>query len=188
MSGPLPREGERIGADALFRAHAQFVAGFLVRLGVPAADVDDAVQEVFVVAHRKGGYVAGPARPRSWLGAIALRIAQASRRVRTTRQLRESLDTESVEFALAASSDPSEHFETRRSVERVQRALDTLPVEHRAAFLLYELEGESCESIAAGWSIPLGTVYSRLHNARRRFLLAYEAATEAPSARCAGER
>lgn len=46
---------ERLGADALFRRYAPFIASFLRRLGVPAVDLDDSVQEVFVVAHRKGG-------------------------------------------------------------------------------------------------------------------------------------
>src|SRR5258708_35243298 len=54
---------ETIGAEALFRAHASFVAGFLVRLGVRPADLDDLMQEVFVVAHRRGGLQPGPARP-----------------------------------------------------------------------------------------------------------------------------
>jgi RNA polymerase sigma-70 factor (ECF subfamily) len=40
---------------------------------------------------------------------------------------------------------------------------------HRAVFILFELEGESCESIAAGLEVPIGTVYSRLHAARRAF-------------------
>src|SRR5262245_53119910 len=92
---PAP-SGEHISVDALYRAHASFVAGFLVRLGAPTSELEDLVQEVFVVAHRKGGYVTGPAQPRSWLGAIALRVAQASRRARTLRNRRESLDADSV--------------------------------------------------------------------------------------------
>ena len=58
-------------------------------------------------------------------------------------------------------------------MQRVQLAIDTLSLEHRAAFILFELEGESCESIASGLQIPLGTVYSRLHAARRGFQKAY---------------
>src|SRR5260370_39278498 len=54
---------ETIGAEALFRAHASFVAGFLVRLGVRPADLDDLMQEVFVVAHRRGGVHARPPPP-----------------------------------------------------------------------------------------------------------------------------
>ena len=176
---------ERIGVEALFRAHAVFVAKFLQRLGTPPSELDDLVQEVFMVAHRKGGYVRGPAQPRSWLGAIALRIAQAGRRSRLRHEAPNSpaVDDMSVTPAMA------ENVDTSRAIERVQRALDTLPLEQRAAFVLFEIEGESCESIAAVWEVPVGTVYSRLHVARRSFTRAYEQLSRPPrgvTARAAG--
>lgn len=182
MRGESPPEGEHIGAGELFRAHAAFVASFLVRLGVPAGELDDLVQEVFIVAHRKGGYVRGPAQPRSWLASIALRIAQAGRRARLTRNARESTHPD-WDAVAAGGGDPGVRLEARRSVERVQRALETLPVDHRAALILYELDGESCESIAAVFEVPIGTIYSRLHSARRRFLEAYGGLDEAPASR-----
>jgi RNA polymerase sigma-70 factor, ECF subfamily len=158
--------------EALFRAYAPFVASFLVRLGVVAADVDDRVQEVFLIAHRKGGFVPGAGQPRTWLAAIAVRVASTSRR--TQRRRREETDSGQVlEHSVARGGDPGEALELRRALERVQRALDTLDVEHRAAFVLYELEGESCEAIAASFGVPIGTVYSRLHHARKRFSGAY---------------
>lgn len=166
-----------LDAEALFRAHAPFVASFLARMGVPAADLDDLVQEVFVVAHRKGGYQPGPAQPRSWLAAIALRIAQAGRR---SRMRRAHGGSAALELAISDAADPAEALESRLALARVQRALDGLPIEHRAAFVLYELEGETCESIAAVWEVPVGTVYSRLHHARRRFLESYQTLSEAP--------
>lgn len=167
MSDEAP---ERIGVEALFREHAVFVAKFLKRLGTPSNELDDLVQEVFMVAHRKGGYVQGPARPRSWLGAIALRIAQAGHR---NRLRHEPPNSPAVE-AMSVTPAMAENMDASRAVERVQRALDTLPLEQRAAFVLFEIEGESCESIAAVWDVPIGTVYSRLHVARRSFTRAYE--------------
>ena len=166
---------ERIGVDALFRAHAPFVATFLRRMGTPQHDIDDLVQEVFVVAHRKGGYVRGPAQPRSWLGAIAVRVAQAGHRA---RRRSESPDSRAVEH-LSTSMDTGERIDAQRSIARVERALESLPLEQRAAFVLFEIEGETCESIAATWDIPVGTVYSRLHHARRKFLQTYEADSQA---------
>jgi RNA polymerase sigma-70 factor (ECF subfamily) len=163
---------ERIGAEALFRAHAPFVATFLHRLGTPRHEIDDLVQEVFVIAHRKGGYVRGPAQPRSWLGAIAVRVAQGGRRARRRTELPNSPAVE----RLSTHADMLDRIETRRSVARVERALQRLSLEQRAAFVLFEIEGESCESIAAVWGVPVGTVYSRLHHARRRFTQVYDAA------------
>lgn len=164
---------ERIGVEALFRAHATFVATFLQRLGTPRGEIDDLVQEVFVVAHRKGGYVRGPAQPRTWLGAIALRVAQAGHR---SRRRSESPNSPAVD-GMSAAADAPDRIDHRRSVERVQRALESLSIEQRAAFVLFEIEGESCESIAATWNVPVGTVYSRLHHARHKFMQAYESLT-----------
>jgi len=171
----LDQDAQRLqawDAEALFRAHAPFVASFLARMGVPASDLDDAVQDVFLVAHSKGGYQPGPARPRSWLAAIAVHVAQSRRR---QRQRRKFVGSEHLEQARSGMPGPATALEHQRALALVQAALDRLPLELRAAFVLYEIEGESCESIAATWSIPVGTVYSRLHNARRRFMRAYEA-------------
>jgi RNA polymerase sigma-70 factor (ECF subfamily) len=168
------RQGSLTGAiqaEALFRAHAPFVAGFLHRLGVPHADVDDVVQEVFLVAHRKGGFVPGEGQPRTWLAAIAIRLARSSHRSRSRR--REDADERALSVITAADS-PEETVQHRGALARVQTALETLDLEHRAAFVLYELEGESCEHIAGSLGVPVGTVYSRLHHARRRFQDAYE--------------
>jgi RNA polymerase sigma-70 factor (ECF subfamily) len=172
MQGGVSSTGGRIGAATLYRDHAPFIAGFLRRLGVPAADLEDAVQEVFVVAHRKGGYTEGPALPRTWLAAIALRVAQAGRRTRQRREAAASPMLDAVpDFR---GNDPAAAIENRRRLDRVQRALDVLPLEQRAAFVLFEIEGESCESIAVALGVPLGTVYSRLHYARQHFLKAHD--------------
>jgi len=163
----------RMDVDALFRAYAPFVAAFLARLGIPASDVDDRVQEVFIVAHRKGGYRPGEGHPRTWLGAIAVRVASTARRSQARRR-EDASDT--LGGLSAAGATPIDALEHRRSLQRVQDALDSLDVEHRAAFVLYELEGESCDAIAASFGVPVGTIYSRLHHARRRFKQVYEAA------------
>lgn len=65
---------------ALFKAHCGFVAGFLCRLGVGQSELDDAVQEVFLVAHRCGGFKIGEAQPTTWLAEIALRVASGQKR------------------------------------------------------------------------------------------------------------
>lgn len=70
---------------------------------------------------------------------------------------------------VAAGDDPFATTAALEALRRVDRALATLDLEHRAVFVLFELEGESCESIAAGLGVPVGTVYSRLHHARRKF-------------------
>lgn len=170
-----------IGAEALFREHATFVAAFITRLGAAKPEVDDLVQETFIVAHTKGGYQLGPAQPRTWLAAIALRVTR--NRQRSTARRREDASELAFDSLMADGKDPGEALEIAESLGRVQRALDTLDLEHRAAFILYEIEGESCQSIADALEIPIGTVYSRLHNARRRFVEAHEVEGDSDSER-----
>lgn len=160
-----------VSTEALFRAHAPFVAAFLRRLGVRVGEVDDAVQEVFLVVHQKGGYRPGPAAPRSWLGAIAWRVASSRRRAASRREVP---DDSGVRALQAAEAGPAATAEARERVQLAGRALQALDDEHRVPFILFELEGEPCASIAAGLGVPVGTIYSRLHNARQRFLAAYE--------------
>jgi RNA polymerase sigma-70 factor (ECF subfamily) len=164
---------EHLDAETLFRRHADFVAGFVHRLGVPAPELDDVLQEVFLVAHRRGGFrQLGAARPTTWLAEIAIRVASASRRRK--RRSREDADMKGVSHAASDDVGAVRVLEANEAMQRVQRALDSLDEDKRAAFVLYELEGESCAAIAAGLGIPVGTVYSRLHKARQEFVRAHE--------------
>jgi RNA polymerase sigma-70 factor, ECF subfamily len=157
-----------IDSETLFRLHARFVASFLYRLGVRGADVEDAVQEVFLTAHRRGGYRRGAASPTTFLAQLALEVNLARRR-RASRA--RPIDAGDLAAATVgeAPADPTQALATKDAARRLQAALDAMDEGHRAVFVLFELEGESCESIAAGLKIPVGTVFSRLHAARRAF-------------------
>ena len=156
-----------IDAAALYRAHAPFILSLVRRLGIPESEVDDVVQEIFVVAHRRGGYVPGPAKPRTWLAQIALHVASVTRR--SARRRRTQADEETVARAVTDRSNPFDMAAATESLTRVQRALDALDDDHRTVFVLFELSGESCDAIGAILGIPVGTVYSRLHAARAGF-------------------
>lgn len=164
--------GMSLNAEALFREHATFVALFLTRLGARQEDVDDLVQEVFLVAHLRGGYVAASARPTTWLAEIALHILRNARRARHRSRL--EADDVAIAAAVATGVGPDERAEDVEELALVQLALDDLEIEQCALFVLHELEGQSCSAIAAGLGIPIGTVHSRLHAARTAFLKAYK--------------
>jgi RNA polymerase sigma-70 factor, ECF subfamily len=157
-----------LSAAELFVLHATFVATFVRRLGAGAADVDDLVQETFLVAHRLGGFLPGEAKATTWLAAISLRLFRNHRRSLgrrpTTELSRDPMDQNSAVG----------HLEARSGLKRVQTALMQMDADHRAVFVLYELQEQACEDIAQALEIPVGTVYSRLHKARRKFFAAYE--------------
>jgi RNA polymerase sigma-70 factor (ECF subfamily) len=164
-SGVRPREP--VKTEELFRAHAHFVARFLTRLGVPSEDLDDAVQEVFLVVHRNGGYAPGPATPTGYLASIALRAASSHRR--RGRKRRDRRSEVAPDEVSSAAPDPARSLEVQQALAELQGALDGLDPQLRATLVLAELEGESCDSIATTMQVAVGTVYWRLHRARKTF-------------------
>ena len=153
--------------EELFRQHAPFVARLLHRLGVPARELDDVVQQVFVVVHKNGGYVRGPATPTSYLGAIAVKAASSARRRDGAQRSRYA--GYSPELLESLGRDPVRLLEVRDELTQLQAALDQMDTELRSVLVLTELEGESCASIAASQGIAIGTVYWRAHRARKQF-------------------
>jgi RNA polymerase sigma-70 factor, ECF subfamily len=165
-----------LGAEALFRQHATFVARFLAQLRVPRDNIEDLVQEVFLVVHRRGGFVVGAAKPTTYLAKVALNVAAT--RKRTERRRREE-PGDLIDDAPGFLPGPERDAAAAQQLARVRAALDELELEQRALFVLFEIENESCVDIAQGLGIPVGTVYSRLHAARQAFVTAYERANGA---------
>jgi RNA polymerase sigma-70 factor (ECF subfamily) len=157
-----------IDSETLFKLYAGFVASFLYRQGARGADIEDLVQEVFLTAHRRGGYRPGVASPTTFLAHLALE-ANLARRRGEGRWQRSHTDEATVATVGAAPADPAQAFAAREAARRLQAALDRIEPGQRAVFVLFELEGESCDSIAAGLQLPVGTVHSRLHAARKAF-------------------
>ena len=187
MNSPVHASGpeDAIDTEALFRAHAAFVATCLVRLGVGGQDVEDLVQEVFLVAHRRG-FVTGPAQPTTWLAEIAVRVAANSRR--GARRRGGPAPGVEIETLPASQPNPFESAAASEALQRLQAALDALPLDLRTVFFLYEVQGDPCDAIAAATGVPVGTVYSRLHAARRELERVYarvQVAAPPPAARAA---
>jgi RNA polymerase sigma-70 factor (ECF subfamily) len=151
--------------DVLFRDHAASVGRLLRKCGVLTDELDDAVQEVFLVAHRRGGYEPGAALPFTWLGEIAVRVAFAYRRKRRARAV-EHVDPPALRRAPSYRT-PIQDLEAGELVRLMQAALEALAPEKRDVFVACEIDGRSCEAVARDLGIPIGTVYSRLHAARK---------------------
>jgi RNA polymerase sigma-70 factor (ECF subfamily) len=163
---------QHLDSAELFRRHAPFVARFILRMGVPRADLDDLMQEVFLIAHRNGGYDPGPAKPTTYLASIAFRLVHTERRKRKVRSFVQS-DDDQVSRAVG-TSDPEQAAVRRQELLRLEAALATLDDDKRAVFVLADVQGESIVSIAAGLGIPTDTAHSRLRAARRLFREAVE--------------
>ncbi len=149
---------------AAYDAEFEGVWLYLRRLGVPAADVEDAVHDVFVVAHRRYATydTSRPLRP--WLLGIAFRVA-AQRR----RQRRHEVDLEEPAFEVPdGGQGPEAALESRQASQTLHAALGQIDLQQRAVVVMHDLHGIAVPQIAEELNVPLNTVSSRLRLGRAK--------------------
>ncbi|WP_437725047.1 RNA polymerase sigma factor [Sorangium sp. So ce861] len=160
------------GVEALYDEHFAFVWRSLRRLGVADAAVDDAVQDVFLVVHRRLAEFEGRSSMKTWLFGIVLRVARAQRRNALRRGASE-LAVEAPEDPEAVAGpeadQPDARTEQAEAVRIFYELLDELDEEKREVFVLAELEQMTAPAIAEVAGINVNTVYSRLRAARHDF-------------------
>jgi RNA polymerase sigma-70 factor (ECF subfamily) len=144
--------------------HLEFVWRSLRRLGVPHDVLEDACQDVFVVAARRIAEFEGRARLRTWLFAIAQRVAQRKRRDR----FRERRRIDALAIASGHSGNARDDHAQRDAAATLARLLDGLDDAQRLIYVLVELEELSAVEVAASIGVNLNTVYGRLRAARAK--------------------
>jgi RNA polymerase sigma-70 factor, ECF subfamily len=158
VSQPVPFE-------RLVGEHLDFVWRSLRRFGVPAADVDDATQQVFLIANQKLDKIR-PGSERAFLVGVATRVASHARR---SLHRREAAELSLSSNPRAENPDPEELTERLEARELLDRVLDTMPLDLRSVFVLFELEELSVDQISRALVLPRGTVATRLRRAREVF-------------------
>lgn len=151
----------------VYDEHFRFVWRSLRRLGVPESDVADAAQDVFLVVHRRLDEFEGRSKMTTWLYGICLRVARDRKRLAHNR--RRASDDSPLDDAPDETVDVAADAERRQGLRLLETLLDALPLEQRAVFTLFEMEGLGGEAIAEMLDIPIGTVHSRLRLAREAF-------------------
>jgi RNA polymerase sigma-70 factor (ECF subfamily) len=136
-------------------------------LGAPEADLEDLTQEVFVVVQRTLPGFDGANLP-GWLYRIASRQVKDHRRRAWFRNLFLRPRDVAIDDVAFAGPSPVELLERRQMERQLEASLAKLSAKHRAAFVLFEIEGYRCEEIAALENVPVATVWTRLHHARRQ--------------------
>lgn len=149
--------------ERVYQEHFDFVWRSLRRLGVPTSAIDDATQDVFVIAHRGLASFRGESSIKTWLFAIAFRVARKHRPAPSPAPV----DAETI--ADPGGRSPQEATMEEEARRLLYRMLGALEEERRAVFILAELEGMSAPEIAEALGVKLNTVYSRLRLARADF-------------------
>ncbi len=129
-------------------------------------EAEDLVQETYVKALKGFSSFALGTNFRAWIFRI-LRNTFLTSRSGLQAKMTVPLDPEEDEQLLPATMEtPEVILIERANQERVQAAIESLPVIYREALLLSEVEEMSYQEIAETLSIPIGTVMSRLSRAR----------------------
>lgn len=147
----------------LVNRHVGFVERVLRNLGVPEADIDDAVQRTFiVVANRLDDIV--PAAEKSFLFRSAKHVASHVRRS-LARRRQDPLD----EYMPSTDESPEQVVSQKKAREMLDQLLTQLPEDLRVVLTLFEFEDLTVPEIASMLEIPVGTAASRLRRAREHF-------------------
>jgi RNA polymerase sigma-70 factor (ECF subfamily) len=126
-------------------------------------DAEDIAQEALLRAYRRFARLRDPSRFRAWLVRIAFRLALDQARSARRREQRETLWAVNTPRPTAEDIAASNEFS-----RRLEQAMETLPKKSRLVLLLASMEGHSLEEVAELLQLPLGTVKSRLHSARKQ--------------------
>lgn len=153
-------EQRRIAFSTLYRALRGSVLSFGLHLTGRPADAEDVLQETFLQVYRGLANFRGDSRISTWVFQIALR---AGLQVRARRRDHAAVDPETP-----MPQDTEAAILARDQASRLRAAVADLPADHRAVLALFAVEGLGHRAIAEVLGIPEGTVWSRLHTARRR--------------------
>jgi RNA polymerase sigma-70 factor (ECF subfamily) len=170
------RAGDAEAFEQLIEPHVGRLYNYLARMVGDPSDAEDLTQDVILRAHRAIGSFRGGATFQTWLYRIATNIAVDALRRRGRRNARvTSLDDPlQAEEGLVAREvrdtqrDPQRLAEASELIEQVQEAIAELSPKLRAVVVLFDLQGLTYDEIAETLRLPLGTVKSRLFNARAR--------------------
>ena len=165
-SGQLEALGE------LFDRYEADVRRFLARLGVTPSDADDLVQATFLELLRAAVRFDPALSVKGFLFGLATILVRRHRRSLSRRAAMLFAFRSTAANEPAPSADGS--FETDEQLRRFQRALERLSSKKREVFALVVLEGVSGDEVARSLAIPVNTVWTRLHHARRELRQALE--------------
>lgn len=151
--------------EAVYAEWFSEVARWARAMGGPRADLEDICQDVFLTVRRKlvdfdGQNLGG------WLYRITQRTVIAHRRKAWVRRAL-FLDGDEWQRVEGSSTSALSNVERREETALLEELLGKLSLPKRTALVLHEVEGRTAEEIAELEGVPVPTIYSRLHYAKR---------------------
>lgn len=159
--------GDQGAFHELYAKNVDTVHRFARGMGVPAGELEDAVQDVFIIAFRKIGSFNGKVRLSTWLYAIALRVCKA----RSRRSFWRATVGDLFAHEPAPPGPERPDAAAARTLDRelVERVLDRMSDKKRTVLVMREIMDMSEDETAAALGVSRGTAATRLFHARREF-------------------
>ena len=165
------QDGDRCAFDQLAARYRSRLLRLILRIVHDSADAEDVLQDTLVRAYRAIHSFRGDSAFYTWLFRIAVNTATAfvSGRRHRMEACTDSADPNSAAAIAELETDsitPEDILLGKQMAEIVGRAMASLAPEHSAAITMHEVDGLSYQEIADAMLCPIGTVRSRIANAR----------------------
>lgn len=151
--------------DEVYESHFEFVWRSARRLGVDGSAVDDVVQEVFLVVHRKLSATHFESTVKAWLYGVTVGIVRNHMRSKRRRGTSEELHDN---MASDAARSPAEAASRNEAARALHEFLAQLDADRREVFVMVDLEQESVAATATALGINTNTAHGRLRAARQQ--------------------
>ena len=159
------RTGDDTAFGELVDRYKDLVYGVVYRMTFDRSQVDDLAQEVFLKVHRGLPYFRGDAKLSTWIFRIVQNVCSQARARRVVAVPLDREDDQGRRFEPGTADAAFGDLELR---DRLEKAIAKLPENYRLLIAAHYLYGVQYEALAETLDIPLGTVKTHLHRAKRR--------------------
>jgi RNA polymerase sigma-70 factor (ECF subfamily) len=165
VSTVVATRSDVLSFDQVYDTHFDFVWRYARNRGVPLSALDDVVQEVFIIVHRKLATFEGRSSVRTWLAMITRRAARDHLRKRGNAPVGEPLG----EHEASHLDGPAEVLDQKMAAGLLDDLLSRMTEIQREAFVLHEVEQMTGAEIAEALGVNENTIHTRLRAARQIF-------------------
>lgn len=168
-SVPSTQPAAETRVEQLYAEHVAMVWSGLRKLGVPEASIEDAVQDVFLVAHRRLADFEGRSSVKTWLYGIVLRVAKDYRRAQVRQAQRVERLAELLSVSPGSAQLPIRETERREANQALHAILADMDEDERELVLLVDIEEFSVREAAEILHLHIRSCQRRLRLARTAF-------------------
>jgi len=144
------------------------VFALIVRTVADRSRAEDLAQDVFLRVHRGLPYFRGEARLSTWIYRIAVNVCAQERTDRQTRERATQISLDDPDARQRTPSTVDRQFSDLELRDRLEKAIRQLPSQYRVLIAGHYLQGLQYEDLAEAMQLPLGTVKTQLHRAKRQ--------------------